>query len=275
MTKAYPTDELKQKIDSAQRAVIFIPAKPAFDQVAAALSLVLALDQFGKNISVVSPSPMTVEFNHLVGVDRISGKVQGGSLVVSFDYPADQVEKVSYNDDNGRPNLIIQPKTGSPVITEKMAIYSYAGTEADIVFTLGAKDLSEINLNGQDLTNNFIVNIANRANPGFGQINIVDTEASSLSEVVLGIIGGLNLALDADLAQNLFDGIWRETESLSQPNVGADTYEAVAICLRSGAKKEEALSPKKAAKPLEAKPKSTNPPADWFEPKIFKGTNIA
>jgi hypothetical protein len=88
--------------------------------------------------------------------------------------------------------------------------------------------------------------------------------------------------------------------------VGANTYEAVAIALRSGAqkpleevpafRKEPVFTPKpkfegpeeKKAAPAFVKPQpqeekkvteekpqpSSKPPADWFEPKIFKGTNF-
>jgi len=299
MNKNYPFSELTQKVSSAQKIIIVLPPKPFFDQVAAGLALFLGLKDSGKTVSVVCPSPMTVEFNHLVGVDKIATKVQGTDLIVSFNYSSEQIEKVSYNDDNNRPNLVIQPKAGAPPISESLATFSYAGTGADLIFALGIKDPTQ-SLSQLDLNSSFVVNVDTvPSNTNFGQINIVDLSTSGLCEVVLGVISGLAVSLGADAAQNLIDGLWAATRGLTAGNLGADTYEAVAICLRSGARRPvtddnrrgEVFTPRKPveAKPAENKPinpvnvekpkepekPSGKPPADWFEPKIFRGTSLS
>jgi len=240
---------------------------------------------------------MTVEFNHLVGVDKVSDKLQGTDLIILFDYSADQVEKVSYNDDNGKPNLLIQTKTGAPLLSEKQAHFSYAGVGADLLITIGVKDINQL----PQLGNNPVKSVINLdIDPGnlqFGQVNVVDPEASSLSEVVLGTISGLGLPLGVDIAQNILSGIWEKTAGLNRPRVNADTYESVAICLRQGAvkpvageqKRPEVFTPRpkfepqverrpfppkvKPEEPKEQKRNQTPPPADWFEPKIFRGTS--
>ena len=307
MNQDYPFSELRQRLDQAQKILVLLPSKPLFDQVAAALSFSLALEEAGKNVSVVCPTPMTVEFNHLIGVNRIFEKAQGTDLIISFNYPVDQIEKVSYNDDNNRPNVIVQPKAGAPALQENQVNFAYAGAGADLVITIGIRDINQASLPNLNFNETFLVNIdIDPQNFGFGHLNIVDTEAPSWSEVVLGLIVGLNLSLGVDIAQNILSGLWRQTKGLTLPTVGANTYEAVAIALRSGAqkpleetavfKKEPVFSPKpkfeerEEKKPMpafvkpqeekkvtEEKPQPTSkpkPPADWFEPKIFKGTNF-
>lgn len=297
MNKTYLFPELQEKISSAQKVLIFLPERPFFDQVASALSLFLSLQKAEKTVFVACPSPMTVEFNHLVGVDKISQKIQGSDLIVSFDYPADRVEKVSYNDDGNRPNLVVQVKNGAPSLTEKMARFSYAGVGADLVITIGLRDPNQLAKQGEQYLNQALINVdIDPANPQYGQVNVVDPESSCLSEVVLGIISGLGLPFDVDVAQNVLFGIWERTFGLTAPRVGADTYEAVAICLRMGAQKPLAaagdkkvgvFTPKGRFEPREEKPTFTKeerkpppplpakPPSDWFEPKIFKGTSIS
>ncbi|MGI5826023.1 MAG: hypothetical protein ACOX50_01270 [Patescibacteria group bacterium] len=313
MNKDYPLDEFRQKIEASSKTLIVLPKNSSFDQVAAALSLSLALKEAGKTATVVSAQPMTVEFNHLVGVDKISNKVQGTDLIVSFNYPADQIERVSYNDDGDRPNIVIQPKPGAPPLAENLAVFSYAGASADLVISVGVRDVNQLNFGGLDLSSSFLVNLDNNQNnSNFGSLNIVDLQASSVSEMVLAIILGLNLSLGVDTAQNLVSGIWQNTSGLNSSNVSADTYEAVAVCLRAGAerptesfvvKRDEVFAPKKGAfnrpqenRPVENRPKQEpkqqvqevkeepkeeqkgtpqKPPADWFEPKIFKGTSIS
>jgi hypothetical protein len=307
MNQNYPFSELRQRLEQAQKILILLPAKPLFDQVAGALAFSLVLEETGKNVTVVCPNPMTVEFNHLVGVNRVTEKAQGTNLIISLNYPVDQVEKVSYNDDGNRPNIVIQPKAGAPVLKENQVNFTYAGAGADLVITMGIKDVNQISLPGLNFSESFLVNIdVDQQNFGFGHLNIVDLEAAALSEVVLGLIIGLGLNLGVDTAQNILAGIWRQTKGLSVPQVGANTYEAVAIALRSGAqkpleevpafRKEPVFTPKpkfegpeeKKAAPAFVKPQpqeekkvteekpqpSSKPPADWIEPKIFKGTNF-
>jgi nanoRNase/pAp phosphatase (c-di-AMP/oligoRNAs hydrolase) len=311
MNRNYPFTELKQKIDSVQKILVLLPPRPNFDQVAAALSLMLSLEESGKTISVVCNSPMTVEFNHLVGVDRVGTKIQGSDLVISFNYSADQIEKVSYNDDNNRPNIVIQPKAGAPAVTESLANFSYAGANFDLVITVGVRNQGGLSMGGINLGENFIINIDNDpGNANHGQLNLVDLDSPSLSEIALTLINDLGFGFSVDIAQNLLDGIWQSTQGLTDPLLGADTYEAVAYCLRSGAQKPTGQSNKQSNNPVFTPKKSSlkgpelkgpdrpkmekmenrskeevkdqneqdknfQPPADWFEPKIFRGTNVS
>ncbi len=328
MNKNYPFSELKQKIEGAAKTLIILPPKPSFDQVAASLAFSLSLQESNRNVSVVCPSPMTVEFNHLVGVEKIQERIYGTDLVVSLNYPADQIEKVSYNDDAGQPNVVIQPKTGAPALSQEKVKFSYIGAGADLIMTFGISDLSQLNLSGLDSSQSFLIDIdIDPLNPQFGHLNIIDPGASSFGEIIMGIISGLNLSFSVDAAQNILAGLWRATQGLTKSTVSADSFETVSLCLRVGAQKpqpesspvapirrEEFMPPKRFGpvdqrpfpprvnQPIPAKinqPKPvlpvkpsttpvmqvtpvieetpeipTKPPADWFEPKIFKGNNF-
>ena len=278
MNKNYPFAEIQGKITGAQKIIIALPQNPRYDQTAGGLALYLLLAQAGKNTSVVCPSAMTVEFNNLVGVDKISPKVKGTDLVVSFSYLMDDVEKISYNDDAGRLNLVIQPKTGAPNINEKSVNLSYAGVGADLLITVGVKNISQLDQSGLSSINpESIVNIDNWSdNTNFAAANVIDVDSSSISEIVLGLSEGLGLQLDLDVAQNLLNGLWQATSGLKKPDLGPDAYEAVATCLRLGAQKPSNEPPvqkneRKVVGVNQNQPLS--PPADWLEPKIYKGSS--
>lgn len=290
MNKNYPFAELQEKINSQQKILVYLPQNPKFDFVAAALSFSLSLQELGKEVTVICPSAMTVEFNRLVGVDKIINKAQGTDLVVSFNYAASQIEKVSYNDDGGRPNVVIQPKTNAPALSEKLVSFSYAGFGSGLIITFGIKNLGQLPKADQDLiSSGEVINIDfDQVNQAFGLINLIDFEASCLSEVALGIITGLSFPLSQDTAQNVLSGIWQATAGMSKDNIGPDAFEAMAICLRAGAQKNSGVfgsaplpsnsKSKPKFEPKEEKnpqPPPSKPPADWFEPKIFKGSSIA
>lgn len=307
MNKSYPFTELQTKLQTAQKILIALPTNPSLDQVAGGLSLFLALKEHSKSPAVLCATPMTVEFNQLVGVDQVSDKFLGTDLVVNFNYLMENIEKVSYNDENGRLNLVIQPKVNSPSLTPQMVSFSYAGAGTNLIFTIGVSNLQLLQQAGKsDFSNVAIVNIDNDPNfSQFGEIGVYDPQAGSISEIILGLILGLGLSISPDMAQNLLNGIWRATRGLTALELEADAYEAVAICLRGGAHrptdfmtKEQDFRQKPTAQfkpkptpawnqPPQAKPAAPvapvptppvvkqNPPADWFEPKIYRGANIS
>lgn len=291
MTKNYPFAEIQEKLASSQKILVVLPASPKYDQAAAALGLSLSLGQAGKTASVLSPTPMTVEFQNLVGVDKVSQKASGTDLVVSLDYSMDNVEKISYNDDSGKLNLVIQPKAGAPVLSEKSANFSFAGIGADLIFTIGIKNQNQLEAIGLRAINpETIVNIDNRSdNTNFALINIIDVDSFSASEIIFGLLTGLGSPLDVDIAQNLLNGVWQTTQGLRRADIGADSYELIANCLRLGAQKppetqfakpqenlpskQKVWQPKEVRKVEEINRQPQTPPSDWFEPKIYKGSS--
>ncbi len=244
-----PTEELNQTstlLSSAQEILIALGKNPTYDQVAASLSLYLALSSRGKRVSIVSPQAMTVQYSQLVGIDKIAAGLDnvgnGKNLVISFPYQEGSIEKVSYNIENDTFNLVIEPREGYPVITPENINYSFSGGNIDLIFTVGVAnfaDLDSIYQSNQALfTDKPVVNIdCQNSNQRFAKINIIDTEASSLSELMISLLSSLGMTMDSDIASNLFGGISAATGNFTSANTSAMTFEAAAICLKNGAQK--------------------------------------
>jgi hypothetical protein len=135
-----------------------------------------------------------------------------------------------------------------------------------------------------------------------------DLEASSLSEVVTHLAESLGLNISEDAASNLLLGLEKATDNFQSPAVSASTFEAAVILMRQGAKRhqeisaadfpagsipavpniapvshrdvvgptsslgygidsDEVMMDQKKSKSAEKK----SAPADWYEPKIYKG----
>jgi len=299
---------VRESLAPAQTVFILLPQKPSLDEIAASLALFLSLKKAGKQATIACPSQMTVEFSALVGVNQIQTKLGGRDLTISFDYIEDSIEKVSYNIENNKFNLVIQPKVGFPPLSPEKVDYSYSGGEANLIFTVGAQDLKDLGQLYQDAKSLFqkqpVVDIdVNSANRRFGKVNLIDPTASSCSEIIANLISRLGLPADEDIASNLLLGIEKTTKGFSSPKIGAATFEAAAFCLRAGArraaprqrpekkpKKKVPLKPmptqvsaaKKPEEPAaEEEPISVEAPTgkagkkkpspDWLEPKIYKG----
>ncbi len=260
--------KLQQALSPVQGVVIAIPQNPSLDKMAASLSLSLSLKKSGKKATVACSQPMTVEFSRLVGVDKVTDKIGSRNLVISFDYIKDSIEKVSYNVEGNKFNLVVQPKSGFPPLDAKSISYSYSGANGELIFVIGAQkleDLDKLYENEKDLYREKpIVNIDNQPqNSQFGKINIFHPQASSCSEIVTSILKTLNLPIDQDIAANLLLGLKSATNNFQSPSVSAETFEAAAFCLRAGAREMEVPTP------LETGKKRVSP--DWLAPKIYKG----
>lgn len=239
-------NEARNTLENAKSIVVAIGENPSLDSTAAALALYLSLSASGKQVSVVSPMPMTVKYNKLVAVDKISSRLNmgdGRNLIISFPYQEGSIEKVSYNIENETFNLVIEPREGYPTITPEMMQYNYSGgTGADCVITIGITNLNELSNLYQENQSLFeqkpFVAIGYQ-NSNLGKINLFDPSVSSNSELILDIITQMGLTLESDIASNLLSGLTDETNNFSSEKTSATTFEAAAILLKNGAKKTE------------------------------------
>jgi len=273
MNNLTAVDQLQSALNSAQHILIAFPQKANLDKVAAGLALYLSLKKANKQVAVVCSQPMTVGFSSLIGIDKVSNKTGGRNLVISLDYFEDSIEKVSYNIEDKKFNLVVQPKKGFPPLSTKKVKYSYTGGEFDLIFAIGASsldDLGKIFLTNKALfTEDKLVNFAIQpAKARFAKINLVDEKAASLSETMTYFLSRLKLPVDTDIATNLLSGIKTASGNFSSAKVRAATFEAAAFCLRAGAKLSMPIINKKTALSTSA------PSPDWLEPKIYKGNSL-
>ncbi len=278
---------LKAKLQEINSVLITFAATPNQDSIAAALAFYLSLKSSGKKVLVASSNPVTVRDSHLVALDKVKTDIGGNNLVITLSVPEDRVDKVTSNTEGGHLNLIINPREGAEPVTEKDIVFGYSGAVADLIIVIGAADLKDIGALAEkevDLfTKSTIANISNQVG-SFGTINITDPSSSN-SELVTALLKELALPMDVDIANNLMIGIEAGTDNLSSPNMTADTFEALAVLYRTGARRQVKTIVPQQAKIVADMPIIDNAPttqdtkvqpepepqADWLKPKIYKG----
>lgn len=234
-------NSFKNLIDGAKSILILLPNKPFFDQVAAGLSLYLSLRN-AKDAQIACESPMTVEFNRLIGVNKISGELGNKNLVIRFtDYQANDIERVSYDIENGQFRLSVIPKDKLTPPSKEQVDLSYSGVAADLVILIGGVSEGHFPmLSGSDLAG------TKKAHVGIKDLNFTTQRdvisfaqpASSISELVAKIIEGAGFQIEEDIATNLLMGIEEASNSFEDPSTTADTFEAVAMLMRAGGKRK-------------------------------------
>lgn len=278
--------ELKTKLGTVQTVLLTMPANPSQDAVASTLALYLSLKNSGKSVTVATSTLPIVRDSHLVGIDKITTEVGGNNLVITLDVPENQIDKVTSNTEGGHLNLIVNPAKDATPITSEQVKFTYSGAAADLVIVVGAADLADVGALAEKenelFTKERIANVSNQVG-SFGSINITDPSSSN-SELVTALLKELALPMDIDIANNLMQGIEAATNGLSSPNMTADTFEALAVLYRTGARRQTPTIPVKEARIVADMPIVDNGPVasapvvaeapqpDWMKPKIFTST---
>lgn len=296
-------------VDAATSVLVVLPVKPNFDQIAAGLSLYLAIHD-RKEVSIYCPSPMMVGFNRLIGINKISAETGNKNLIIRFaGYDATNIDKVSYDIDNGEFKLTVVPKGGQISPQKEQIDVNYAGISADLVILVGGVDDSYFPiLNSSELVNSKIAHVGTRVFDSQKEVMSFARPGATISELVTGLIKENGLTMDADCATNLVMGIEEGSAGFTSNEVKPETFETFAFLLRNGGARmpKVKLSPMNfpvgsiPTQPFKAKPANSipatevptnpepvveqvenkeevieNPPSDWLQPKIYKNASAS
>lgn len=260
--------ELKTLLPNSKNILIALPANASIDTLASGLALFLTLEAAGKQATVACDDNILVGQAHLFGVDHIQKtlpSVGGGNLtltlegVAASDNTIPALEKLDWYAENNNLNLVFHVLPGQTFQPAKI-VPRFQGSGFNLIFVVGAVNLNALGnvyaLNSQAFSGTHIVNIDNgQANTSFASTNVIDASASSVAEIMTSVIMDLGFMLSADCASNLLAGVFDATGNLTNEKATAETYMAVANCLRVGGRKPSVV------KPLENTPQQ--PAYDW------------
>lgn len=226
--KNYKVDSIKNLIDGAKSALIVVP-ELNIDSAGAALALALLLKKQGKQVQVYSPQSTDNNYSRLAGLDLLTNNLTSSDLIISLNYPLDQIDQVSYNDDGGKLNLVVKTKDNAPKIENDSIIVNNQSSVADVNIMLG----DETKLENQEIIKkgNWVLITPQNVSKDWPKATLVDPDAP-YSEIFTFLLPMLGLDLDTDSGKDLLIGLRVATQSFSV-NVSPETFEAGAINLRA------------------------------------------
>lgn len=233
---------LASLLSTAQSVVILYPKNAAFDQLAVASALSLALTEAGKDVRLASPHlPDSTE--SLIGLDQTRIELGNQNLLISFDYSEDKVDKISYHigEETGKFYLTIKPKKGHAPLDPKSMEFNYAGADADVIIAVGIdalESLDHLYVGYEEFFEKTPVVAISSSSPKFGQVYIGMSGRSCLAESVANELQAAGIALSPAAASNLLAGIEMATAGLSR-NTTADTFQTIANLMRAGGRRPE------------------------------------
>lgn len=298
--------KLSELISKSKSIGVVTPKDPNLDQMGAALALYLSLSADGRNATVATPQEPLVEVSALVGIDKVKTSLggQSGDLVVSFPYKDGEIDKVSYTLEGDSLNIVVKAGELGLNFDEKDVKFQRPNVAPDLLFIVGASRISDLGklFDPSELKDTAVVNIDNSAeNQGFGDVVMVSTRLSSISEQIANLIFNLGMKMDADVAQNLMWGIMHATNNFQDPKTSTLAFEMAAELMKTGAVREPhqeirtAFTP--GTRPVQSpsiqnlqqevnqlkktsvedqismeKQSTMEAPDDWLAPKIYKGS---
>lgn len=247
-----PFAPASQKLRGAKSILIVLPDFYTYDMAAAALALSRSLEADkglieGKRLTLACGQPLAGASAELEGADRVQTTIGSRNLVISLGIDQEQIEKVSYDSGNGEFNLIIETKDGAKRLDESDVRYSYRGADADLIMGIGVTSSEQISSLLKDEPDMFqkvdsLVFSALPTPATVGTIQLINPEASSVSEMITGFIRYLKAPVDAVTASQLLGAI-EQTTNQFMLKTGADTFAAASFLLKSGATRRLAMTP--------------------------------
>jgi hypothetical protein len=238
--------DLKNTLSSAKNVLVVLPSQITHDKLAAGLALYLTLIASGKEVSIVTDDTPKVSHSNLYGVGQLSNslpKTSGGNLtltlegVVASDGTVPALEKLDWYPEGANLNLVFHVLPGQTFQPARI-IPNMSGGSFNLIFSIGASSLNALGKiyeeNSQVFSGVSVINIDNEAsNTQFGAVNIVDSEVSSVSEMVAQVLLGLGLQMDQDTSSNLLAGVYAATNNLTS-NAKPETFSLVGTLVSLG-----------------------------------------
>ncbi len=285
------------RLTKAQRISIVVAENSGFDGLAAGLALYLSLAKLGKNAALWAKYPTVSDASKLYAVDKIGKTTQGQNLVIDVDNAVNTVDKVTYFLDNTKLKIVIHPLPGTAGPTAEQISFEHTPQKADSHFIVGFQSPEELNkqfIHEQTMSSDtWTVSISlKNMNQKFAQVTVTNPLATSLSELMAGLLRDLALPVDEDIAYNLYTGISHTTNNFDVARSSPTTLEIASWLIKFGAGRASFAQTPQTAKEAQFEVNPVPSPGsfgqlnnfpqnqvgiksqkDWLKPpKIYKGS---
>lgn len=227
----------------AKSIAIIANREPWGDSIASSLAVKGLAEKMDKKAEIFAWQGPSGSYAFLAGSDTVQGELkQDREFIISLNTSNSKVGKVRYKLHHDRIDFIITPSGG--FFTENNVTASGGDFAFDLIITINVQDLKSL---GDIYRNNAdffyatpLINIDNQAgNENFGQINFVNINHSSSSEIIFQIIKNLDPELiTEDIATCLLTGIISRTKSFKSDNTTPQALLATAELIKKGAQRE-------------------------------------
>ena len=243
-----PSQQFKSVIDNAKNVLIFTPQNASGDALGAAWAVYFLLKKKNVEATVVlaTDNPNLERFSFLEKPESIISSLAGArDFVLSFNTKNNKITNVKTERVEDELRIFITPEKGS--IDPRDFSFIPAKFKYDLVIAVGAPDKESIGRIYEENPDIFyevpVVNIDHHTeNDQFGQINLVDIQASSTCEILAQVILRIEEKnLDQQIAECLLAGLIEETNSFQKRNTTPKALQVAAALMTKGAQQQKII----------------------------------
>lgn len=241
-----PTEQFAELARKAERPIILLPSHPSKDALAAGFALFHSFKQTGKTPTIAGENfrKYAEDVPFLLIPETIIESLSGvREFVLVFNTEHNDIIGARNERDEKEFRIFITPSNGT--IDPRDFSFIPAQFPFDIVFVLGSPDRESLGKLYEENSDIFyeipVVNIDNKSeNEQFGQINIVDLTASSVSEIMTDLLEkSTQQSLTETIAECLLAGIMSATESFQKKNTTPKSLHTASHLMECGADREK------------------------------------
>lgn len=242
-TELTPKQQASELIKQAQNVLIITGREPNNDQLSAAIATQRVLNKLQKQASIVITDKLPKSAK-LYDTQFISKELTGvRDFIISIDMHSVVVDKLKYNVEDDKLNITVTPLNGN--FTAKDVSFEQGPFKFDLVIVLGVAQINKmdkiVEQNPTIFDGLHLINIDyHRINEGFGSVNYVDQNCSSVCEMLISLFESLEQGIiDETIATALFTGISSATHNFTTPDTTAKAMTMAAQMLAAGAKQQQ------------------------------------
>ncbi|MFH2136676.1 MAG: DHH family phosphoesterase [Patescibacteria group bacterium] len=242
------TQQIFETIQKSNHPLIAFRKNWSGDAVATSLALRSILRKLGKpTVDVASDGFITPKkLTFLPEVDTIKPTINNlRKLIISLDVAENRIGDLHYEMQGNKLNIFVAPEEknlDAKNISTALSDYRY-----DLTLVLDTPDLESLGDVYQQNADFFyrtpVVNIDHDpSNEQFGQINLVEMNATSTAEILFNFLESLDPQLiDEEIATYLLTGMISKTKSFKSPSVTPRTLGIASQLIARGARREEII----------------------------------
>jgi nanoRNase/pAp phosphatase (c-di-AMP/oligoRNAs hydrolase) len=244
-----PFQKSQDLLQSTKLPLIFIPPYPKTDVLASALALFLFFEKKGVVAKIICDTAESLEedLSFIHPLPALAAELTGArDFVLSFQTKYNPIAGVRTERDQDELRIFITPAKAS--IDPRDFSFQPSSFSHDLVIVIGAPDKEHLGKCYETNPDVFyevpIINIdASSENELFGQINLVDITASTVSEIVSELLAGVLIADELPLAvhEYLLTGIITGTQSFQKQNTSPKALKIASDLMDKGADQQKII----------------------------------
>ncbi len=239
-------EKLPEFIKKSSRPLIVIPTNSSGDAISGALALFWAFKKNKKNPRLSCSKKIPQKFSFLAGCDLIRQNVSDDFIYeISLAIGNQEIEKARFIQSPNNVKFCFKSKNCE--IKKDSIKFESRSFEYDSIFSIGSPNLKSLGQIYSDSPNIFsnlpIANIDNRSsNENFGNINLVNPNCASISEIIARIIEeSPDLEIDNEIATLLLTGVIEKTENFQTSFIDSEIFYLTAYLLGLGAERNKII----------------------------------